>query len=50
MENNDLISRKALFKRIEKAKSEATDIRDLFFFDGIMAIIDTQPSVSLDKN
>lgn len=42
--NDDLISRKALLERLETAKSGANSIEEQFFFDGVMAIIDTQPT------
>lgn len=46
--SDDLISRKALLKRIEAKKCESKSIAELFFFDGVMAIIDTQET-AFDK-
>lgn len=40
--SDDLISRKELIKRMELAKIGAKSIVEQFFFDGVMAIIDTQ--------
>lgn len=41
---NDLISRKALIKNLEEYKKEAVTVREQLFFDGIMAIVDNQPT------
>ena len=46
--SDDLISREALLKRIEAKKCESKSIAELFFFDGVMAIIDTQET-AFDK-
>ena len=46
--SDDLISRNALLQRIEAAKGESKSIMEQFFFDGVMAIIDTQET-AFDK-
>ena len=46
--SDDLISRNALLQRIEAAKGQSKSIMEQFFFDGVMAIIDTQET-AFDK-
>lgn len=41
---SDLISRKALISALETAKSDCKQLHELLFFDGVMAIVDNQPT------
>ena len=46
--SDDLISRKALLSRLEKQKNRSAILEEQFWFDGVMAIVDTQPT-AFDK-
>lgn len=41
---SDLISRKALIKSLETAKSDCKQLHEIIFFDAVMAIVDNQPT------
>lgn len=42
--SDDLIIRKALLSRLEKQKNRSAILEEQFWFDGVMAIVDTQPT------
>lgn len=41
---SDLISRKALIEALKSAKKNSHHLHELLFFDGVMAIVDNQPT------
>ena len=42
---DELISRKTLIKRFKKKKEQAPTLRDAFYLDCVMAVIDTAPAI-----
>ena len=42
---DELISRKTLIKRFKKKKEQASTLRDAFYLDCVMAVIDTAPAI-----
>lgn len=45
MAEQKLIDAKALIKKFEKLKKEANTLRDSLYLDGVLAVIDTAPTV-----